>query len=234
MNTPPTEFAHEDEARQALLDTARALQTQGLSHGSSGNVSLRWRRSGAAGLLITPSALPFDECTLDDLVWMAIDAYPAADRPRLRDGIRKPSTEWRFHHDLYSSREDLQAIVHAHAPQAAMLSCLPGVQEQGIPAFHYMIAMAGGASIRCASYATFGTSALSAAVVHALQGRRACLMAHHGLIACGASLQSALALAVEVEWLSAAYARALALGGPALLDEVQMREVLERFADYKP
>jgi len=234
MKTQPTEFAHEDQAREALLDTARALQTQGLSHGSSGNVSLRWCRSGANGLLITPSAMPFDTCTIDDLVWMAIDDHPAADRPRLLDGFRKPSSEWRFHHDLYSSRVDLQAIVHAHAPQAAMLSCLPRIQQEGMPAFHYMIALAGGSSIRCAPYATFGTPALSEAVVKAMQGRKACLMAHHGLIAGGANLSAALALAVEVEWLSAAYARALTLGGPALLDEAQMREVIKRFADYRP
>lgn len=234
MQTQPTQFAHEDQARQALLDTARALQLQGLSHGSSGNVSMRWARSGANGLLITPSAMPFDTCTVDDLVWMAIEDQPAQERPLRLDGSRKPSSEWRFHHDLYSSRADLQAIVHAHAPQAAMLSCLPRIQQDGIPAFHYMIALAGGASIRCAPYATFGTSALSVGVVNAMQGRRACLMAHHGLIACGANLSAALALAVEVEWLSAAYARALALGGPALLDEAQMREVIERFADYKP
>jgi L-fuculose-phosphate aldolase len=234
MTIPTMHFAHENAARQALLETACALELRGLSHGSSGNVSLRWDRSGARGLLITPSAMPFGQCSIDDLVWMGLSSGLAESRPVLLDGVRRPSSEWRFHHDLYAGREELQAIVHAHAPQAALLSCLPRVQQEGIPAFHYMIALAGGADIRCAPYATFGTSALSVAVVQALQGRKACLMAHHGLIAAGTSLAAALALAEEVEWLSAAYARALALGGPALLDAAEMARVLERFADYKP
>jgi len=234
MNDQGKAYLNEDQARQALLETACALGPAGLGHGSSGNVSLRWDRSASAGLLITPSAIPFEQCTIDDLVWMALDAQPAQGQPRGLDGLRRPSSEWRFHHDLYAGRKELQAIVHAHAPQAAMLSCLPRVQQEGIPAFHYMVALAGGADIRCAPYALFGTAELSFCVMQAMQARKACLLAHHGLIAAGNSLQSALALAVEVEWLSAAYARALALGGPALLDADQMAQVLARFADYRP
>jgi len=129
-------LTHENAARKALLETARALETRGLSHGSSGNVSLRWDRSGARGLLITPSALPFGQCSIDDLVWMGLKSGTAESQPVMLDGVRKPSSEWRFHHDLYADRDELQAIVHAHAPQAAMLSCLPRVQQEGIPAFH--------------------------------------------------------------------------------------------------
>jgi L-fuculose-phosphate aldolase len=224
----------EDQAREALLDTARALGAQGLSHGSSGNVSLRWDRSGAAGLLITPSALPFERCTPNDLVWMALAPTRAPASPHMLSGNRRPSSEWRFHHDLYVARPGLQAIVHAHAPQAAALSCLPAVQREGLPPFHYMIALAGGDSIRCARYETFGTPELSARVLEAMQDRKACLMAHHGLIAAGGDLESALALAIEVEWLCAAYARALMLGGPALLDSAEMARVLEKFTDYRP
>lgn len=230
----PSEFDSEDAARRALLDTARALGPQGLSHGSSGNVSMRWDRSGAAGLLITPSALPFDDCTLDDLVWMALADLPAPASPWMLDGLRRPSSEWRFHHDLYVTRSELKAIVHAHAPEAAALSCLAKVQREGIPPFHYMIALAGGEDIRCAPYATFGTEALSAAVLEAMQDRKACLLAHHGLIAAGVDLRTAMALAVEVEWLSAAYAKALALGGPVLLSAAEMSCVIARFADYRP
>jgi L-fuculose-phosphate aldolase len=224
----------ENSARDALLLTARALPARGLSHGSTGNVSMRWDRSGAAGLLITPSALPFECCTSDDVVWMALDDRLSPASPRMLSGTRRPSSEWRFHHDLYVVRPELRSIVHAHAPQAAALSCLPAVQAEGVPAFHYMVAAAGGESIRCARYASFGTAELSANVLEAMQGRRACLMAHHGLLAAGADLDAALALATEVEWLCAAYARTLALGGPKLLDSVEMQQVLERFADYRP
>lgn len=234
MTAPDPIYRTEDQARQALLETARALDPAGLGHGSSGNVSLRWDRSASPGLLITPSAMPFDQCTIDDLVWMAVEPQPAGDRPHRLDGLRRPSSEWRFHHDLYAHRVGLRAIVHAHAPQASMLSCLPAVQQQGIPPFHYMVALAGGEDIRCAPYALFGTAELSTRVLQAMQDRKACLLAHHGLIAAGSSLQAALALAVEVEWLSAAYARARSLGGPALLDADQMAQVLARFADYRP
>jgi len=232
--TPPElpERPAEDAVRLALVDAARSLSGLGLNHGSAGNLSVRWHRGGADGLLITPSALPYDRCTIDDVVWMPLVPDRSGDpRP---DGRRRPSSEWRFHHDLYARRDDVDAVVHTHAPHCTALACLPSVQRDGLPAFHYMVAAAGGADIRCAPYATFGTQALSDHALAALRGRRACLLAHHGMIAVGATLEAALALAVELEWLARTYALALSLGGPATLPADEMARVVERFRDYRP
>lgn len=194
------------------------MNALGINRGKSGNVSARIDR----GFLVTPSALDYDKTRPEDIV-----AVDDADRTL---GRRSPSSEWRFHRDIYAARSDVDAIVHAHAPFATTIACL----DRAIPAFHYMVAAAGGTDIRCAPYATFGTQALSDAAVRALEGRRACLLAHHGMIAVGASLDAALALAVEVETLSQIYWQALAVGEPGLIDEAQMREVVERFAGYRP
>src|SRR5262249_53087245 len=140
-------------------------------------------------------------------------------------GPRTPSSEWRFHRDIYAARAEAQAIVHTHSPFATTLSCL----ERGIPAFHYMIAVAGGSDIRCAPYATFGTQELSDHALRALNGRRACLLANHGMIAMGASLAEAFALAVEVEALAEQYWRALQIGQPIILSDAEMGRVLEKF-----
>jgi L-fuculose-phosphate aldolase len=235
LKRPPA-FPTENRARAALLAAARAMAALGINHGSAGNVSLRWHRGGADGFLVTPSALPYDRCTVEDLVWMAIVAPGPAGEPArpAADGVRRPSSEWRVHHDLYAHRAALEAIVHTHAVHCTALACLPGVQRQGIPAFHYMVAAAGGADIRCAPYATFGSQALSDHALAALDGRHACLLAHHGMIATGPSLDAALALAVEVEALARSYTIALQLGGPALLSDDEMARVLARFADYRP
>jgi L-fuculose-phosphate aldolase len=228
----------EDTVRAAILSTARSMQSLGINHGSAGNLSVRWHRGGVEGLLITPSALAYERCTPDDVVWMSIAAQTAAntsERPTpVIDGVRRPSSEWRFHHDLYAARPEVQAIVHTHAPHCTALACLPVVQREGIPPFHYMVAAAGGRDIRCAPYATFGTQALSDHVLSALHERRACLMAHHGMITTGPSLQAALALAMELEWLARTYSIALTLGTPALLSDDEMERVLQRFADYRP
>jgi L-fuculose-phosphate aldolase len=143
-------------------------------------------------------------------------------------GKREPSSEWRFHRDILATRPDVGAVVHTHAMFATTLSCL----RRGIPAFHYMVAMAGGDSIRCAPYATFGTQALSDHAVKALKGRKACLLANHGMIAVGGTLAEAMALAVEVETLAAQYWRALQVGKPILLPKAEMRRVLAKFATY--
>jgi len=221
-------FATEDEARTAVIDACLRMSAQGLNHGKSGNASVRWHRGGADGLLLTPSALPYEAMTPDDLVWLSL-----ADPPVV-DGTRRPSSEWRFHHAILRRRPEVGAVVHAHAPHATALSCLPRVQREGIPAFHYMVATAGGRSIPCAGYATFGTDALSAAALSALEGVRACLLANHGLVACGPTLERALALAVDVEALARMYALLLPLGEPALLGAEEMTRVLKRFADYRP
>jgi L-fuculose-phosphate aldolase len=227
----------ENQLRAELIETAKASIERGINHGSAGNVSVRWHRGGSDGLLITPSALPGDQYTPDDIVWMSIVPVSGAQtRPSAQpmiDGLRRPSSEWRFHHDLYARRPEVNAVVHTHAPYCAALSCLPKVQQGGIPAFHYMVAAAGGADIRCAPYAAFGTQALSDLALTALEDRRACLLAHHGMIAVGQTLSAALALAVEVEWLARTYAQTLQLGTPDILSAQQMDEVLRKFADYR-
>ncbi|HLX27881.1 MAG TPA: class II aldolase/adducin family protein [Casimicrobiaceae bacterium] len=201
-----------------MIETARMMNALAINRGTSGNVSARIDH----GFLVTPSALDYDKTRPEDIV--AIDI---ADNTI---GRRSPSSEWRFHRDIYAARTEVDAIVHTHAPFATTIACL----DRGIPPFHYMVAAAGGTDIRCAPYATFGTQSLSDAAVRALEGRRACLLAHHGMIAVGASLDAALALAVEVETLAQMYWQALAVGEPRLLDEAEMREVVERFAGYRP
>ena len=203
--------------RARIIATALAMNAQGINRGKSGNVSARTDD----GFLITPSALPYEDTKPADVV--------AVDRDGNATGRRKPSSEWRFHRDVYAARPEVAAIVHAHSPFATALACL----ERGIPPFHYMIAVGGGSDIRCAPYATFGTQALSDHAVAALHGRRACLLAHHGMIAVGATLRSALALAIEVETLAEMYWRAIAVGEPALLPEDEMARVVARFEDYQ-
>jgi len=205
------------DLRQALIATALEMNALGINRGKSGNVSARID----TGFLITPSGMPYAEIVPDDVVAMELDGSVEA--------ARKPSSEWRFHRDIYASRGDVHAIVHTHSPFATTLACL----DRGIPAFHYMIAVAGGTDIRCASYATFGTQQLSDAALHALDGRKACLLAHHGMIAVGDSLQAALALAVEVETLAEMYWRALQIGEPDTLSVQEMETVLENFAAYE-
>ena len=208
------------QQRRQLIDTALQMNALGINQGSSGNVSLRNRDS----FLITPTGMPYDSLELADIVQMPIQDGQGT--PRL--GQRKPSSEWRFHRDVYQQRHEFEAIVHVHSTAATALACL----RQPIPAFHYMVAAAGGNNIRCADYALFGTQALSDTVLVALQGRRACLMANHGLLACGADLAGALALAVEVEQLAEQYLAARAVAEPTLLSDAQMQQVIEKFAGY--
>jgi L-fuculose-phosphate aldolase len=208
------------ELRSAVIATALAMNDACINRGKSGNVSARWRDGDFDGFLVTPSALPYAQTEPADIVAVSLAGDARGRRP--------PSSEWRFHRDIYAQRPDAQAVVHVHAPFATSLACL----RRGIPAFHYMVAVAGGNDIRCAPYATFGTQALSDNVMEALAGRVACLMANHGMIAVGKSLQAALALAVEVETLAEMYWRALQVGEPALLSDDEMRVVLDKFAGY--
>lgn len=199
-----------------VADCARRSASLGLNQGSSGNVSAR----SPEGFLITPSGRDMTRLAGADMVPVAMDGNAPA-------GM-KPSSEWRFHRDIYAAFPEARAIVHAHSPFAVALACL----RREIPPFHYMVAMAGGTDIRCARYATFGTQALSDAVVEALQDRRACLMANHGQVAWGSGLDGALALALEVEALCGQYLRCLRAGGPVLLSGAEMAEVIEKFKDY--
>jgi L-fuculose-phosphate aldolase len=209
-----------DELREAVIATARAMNAAGINRGKAGNVSVRLPVSEADAFLITPSGLAYDQITPADIVAMSLDGTAR--------GARKPSSEWRFHRDIYRERPETEAIVHTHAPFATSLACL----DRGIPPFHYMVAVAGGRDIRCAPYATFGTQELSDHAVAALAGRNACLLSHHGMIAVGPSLAAALALAIEVETLAEMYCRALQVGEPALLPDDEMQRVLAKFASY--
>lgn len=208
--------ATEPDPRAALAAAARQSAALGLNALASGNLSTR----RGEGFLITPSGVPNDSLTAAQMV--VVDLAGNA------RGTFKPSSEWRIHRDIYLARPEVGAIVHAHSPHAVSLACL----RRGIPPFHYMVAAAGGKDIRCAAYATFGTQALSDAVLAALDGRRACLMANHGQIAIGASLDAALTLALEVEELCAQFWRARLMGEPVLLSDAEMDEVIERFRDY--
>lgn len=207
----------ERSLRRALLGAARRMDELHLNTGAAGNASVRCRD----GLLITPSGLPPERMGVADLVFMQADGAW-----RCRRAERRPSSEWRMHRDLLGTRPEFGAVVHAHPPAATALACL----RRGMPAFHYMVAVAGGDDIRCAPYVTFGTQALSELVAAAMSGRRACLLANHGLLAAGCDLDTALALAVQVEALADTYLRALAVGEPVLLDSEQMAAVKTRFA----
>lgn len=208
-----------DEAalRAEIVAIAQAMDRAGFAPSKSGNVSARL----GDGFLITPSGLPYARMTPDDLVAMSLRGEA------LSPG--KPSSEWRFHAAIYAARPELAAHVHTHSPRATALSAA----RRGLPAFHYMIALAGGSDIRCAEYATFGTQELADNAVRALAGRKAVLLANHGVIALGATLAGAWMLAQEVENLAGQYLDLLASGlEPAILDEAEMARVIERFGGY--
>jgi len=202
--------------REQIIATALDMNALRLNRGKSGNVSVRIDD----GFLVTPTGLTYESTQPVDIVAMTQDG--TARGPRL------PSSEWRFHRDIYAARREVGAIVHAHSPFATSIACL----GRDIPPFHYMIAVAGGKDIRCAAYATFGTQQLSDHALRALEGRKACLLANHGMIAVGTSLTAGLALAVEVEALAEQYWRALQIGTPNLLSEAEMEVVLEKFRTY--
>ena len=202
--------------REAIIATALRMNALGINRGMAGNVSARIDD----GFLITPSALPYDQMRPEDIARVPEGGSAS--------GRLVPSSEWRFHRAIYASRPELEAIVHADSPFATTLACL----DRAIPAFHYMVAVVGGSDIRCASYATFGTQPLADEVSRAMDGRRACLLSHHGMIAVVGSLKSALARAVEFETLTEIYWRALQIGEPMILSEQKMRVILDKFTDY--
>lgn len=204
------------DLRLDLIATARAMQPAGLNRGTAGNVSVR----NGDGFYITPTGMPYATLQADDIPLMALDGSHL--------GSRKPSSEWRFHRDLYASRPEVGAVLHAHSPFAVSLACL----RYDIPAFHYMIARFGGDSIRCADYAIFGSPELSTAALAAMHERKACLLANHGLLVAGRDLDEALALAIELEELCEQYWRACQLGAPVLLSVTEMAEVLVKFSGY--
>ena len=204
--------------RQQIIDTAQALAENGLSPGLSGNVSARV----SGGLLITPSAMAYDGLLPEDIVLVKTDGT-------VPDGQRKPSTETPFHRAILSAFPEAGAVLHCHSPKATALACL----RQPIPAFHYLVALAGGEDIRVADYHTPATQELAEATVSALQGRKACLLANHGQVAFGATLEDAFALALEVENLAAMFLDASAAGKPQLLTSAEMADVLALFQTYR-
>lgn len=206
------------DTRERVVRAAQAMAGTGLNRGASGNVSVR--APDGAGLWITPSGIPADRITPASIVEMDWEGRWTA-----RNDLR-PSSEWRFHRDILRTRPEFGAVVHAHPVHATALA----VHKRGIPPFHYMVAIAGGHDIRCAAYATFGTQALSDAVLAAMAGRRACLMAHHGLVAAGVDAEAALTVAVEVERMAAQYLAALGIGAPPLLGHAEIDAVLEKMA----
>jgi len=203
--------------RRELLEVARRMSSAGLSHGTSGNLSVRVER----GLLITPTGTPYDEMSTEDMVELMFDGH-------MPHGQRLPSSEWRLHRDIYQRRADANAIIHTHSRFCTTLACL----RQSIPAVHYMISVTGSSTVRCAPYATFGSEELSQATVETLGTDNACLMANHGMVAVGASLDAALKVASNVELLAELYLRALQVGQPHVLDDAEMARVIERFRTY--
>ncbi len=204
------------ELAEAIIATCCAMNAAGINQGSAGNVSARF----AEGFLITPSGLAYDRLTVQDIVLLDLDG-------NTRDA-RQPSSEWRMHRDIYVSRAEAGAVLHAHSTFATALSCL----RLDIPAFHYMVAVAGGHDIRCADYALFGTQELSDAMLAALDERRACLLGTHGMICFHDDLERVLKLGIEVETLAKQYWHARQAGDPVILSAAEMDAVLEKFAGY--
>jgi L-fuculose-phosphate aldolase len=207
----------EKALRRAVVEAARRLGGEGLSPGTSGNVSARF----ADGMLITPTGMRYETLTDAQIVFMRMEGST----PR---GSLSPSSEWHFHRAIYTAKPEAGAVVHCHSPNATALACA----LKPIPAFHYMVAVAGGSDIPLAPYATFGTPELADAVVMTLRNRRACLLAHHGQIAYGPDVASALGLAREVETLAEQYLKTLQIGGGPILGDAEMAEVLEKFKTY--
>lgn len=201
----------EAELRERMVETCRQMNVTGINQGTSGNLSARC----GDGFLITPSSLPYDTMTPGDLVEMDFAGTYAG---------RRPSSEWRFHRDILQSRTDIDIVLHCHSVYATTLAC----HHREIPAFHYMVGIAGGTTIRCADYATFGTQELSDAALRALDGRLACLLGQHGQIALGKTLDAALWMATEVETLARLYVQALPLGDPPILSDEEMAKVIDQ------
>ena len=206
--------AAEASLREGLVEAARHMQAAGHSPGTTGNVSARFQH----GLLITPTGVEPGDMRPEDVVVLDADGTPAPDQ-------QVPSSEWPMHCALYAARPDVGAIVHCHSRFATILSCA----RKGIPAIHYMIAATGGFDVPCAPYATFGTRALSDAILGVIGQRNACLLANHGQIAAGRDLRRAVRTAEEVERLAETYWGALAIGGAEELTEEQMKAVVARF-----
>ena len=207
--------------RENLLSIAQKLIETGLNKGTAGNASVRCD----GGFMVTPSGIAVEDMKSTSIVQMQFDG--SYEQGKIQPNI-KPSSEWRFHRDILASRTDINAVIHTHSMFATTLACL----HKDIPSFHYMIAVVGGDSIRCAPYALFGSQALSDNALASLTDRKACLLANHGMIGLGRDLDDALVVTVEVENLCEQYWRALQLGEPHILTEAEMGEVFQQFKGY--
>jgi len=208
----------EHALRKEIIETCIAMDRRGINQGTSGNISVRWED----GLLITPSGLAYETMAPEDIIFLAMDGSPR--------GPHNPSSEWRFHRDIMKARKDVNAIVHAHPVHCTAVA----ITGQDIPAVHYMIAAAGGPTVRCAPYATYGTEQLSKNAVEALEDRLGCLLANHGAIACGSNLRKAFWLLCEMEVLARQFIMARQAGTPVVLDDEEIATVVEKFKNYGP
>ena len=208
--------------KKQLINYTLKLNSTNLSALRSGNISVKAKLNNIDGFFITPSGIKYENLKINDIVFVSLEGKYD------KNGL-KPSSEWRFHQDIYKSKPEINAIVHAHSPYSTALSCF----RKNIPAFHYMIALVGGNNIRCASYATFGTRELSKNILKALKGRKACLISNHGQIAFEENLSKAFELAEEVENISLQYITSLKLGKPKILSINEMNKVLFKAKNYK-
>ena len=211
------------DQRNQIIEYSLKLNSTNLSPLRSGNISLRGIEDDKEGYLITPSGKKYETLKPEDIVFMGLNEEEE------NDASNKPSSEWRFHRDIYVNKKGAQAIVHAHSPHATAVSS----HGKPIPPFHYMIALAGGDDIKCAEYATFGTEELSNNVIKALENRSACLMSNHGQVAFGKNLEDAFELAQEIENICHQYIIALRLGEPKILSFEEMKKVLDKAKNYK-
>src|SRR5210317_425229 len=208
----------EQKIRKDIIKFSKLLNKTNLSPLRSGNISVRYKN----GFLITPSGMRYETLKKKDIVFVNLNG-------KFNRNKNKPSSEWRFHKDIYKNKKDANSIVHCHSKNALVLSCM----RKKIPAFHYMVAIAGGVDIKCAKYATYGTSDLSKNIIKALKDRTACLIENHGQVSFSNSLESAFELAQEVEYLSEQYIECLRISKPKILPIYEMKKVLSKVKNYK-
>ena len=213
--------------KEDIIEFSKKLNTTNLSPLRSGNLSVKAKENNVDGFYITPSGKKYDDLKPEDIVFLSLGEKK--DFLRWFNSGKKPSSEWRFHQDIYTNKSEAKAIVHAHSPHATAVSS----HGKPIPAFHYMVALAGGDDIKCAEYATFGTSELSNNIINSLEKRKACLMSNHGQVAFGQNLKQAFELAQEVENICHQYVIALKLGEPKILSSSEMEKILDKVKYYK-
>ena len=216
-----------DQLKKEVIKYAQKLNSTNLSPLRSGNVSVRAIENNEEGFYITPSGKKYETLKVEDIVFLKLNE----EKNFLTwfNSGKNPSSEWKFHQDIYINKRGARAIVHAHSPHATAVSS----HGKPIPAFHYMVALAGGEDIKCSDYATFGTRELSQNILRALQNRKACLMSNHGQVAFGQNLSSAFELAEELENICHQYIIALKLGNPKILSKAEMEKILDKVKNYK-